>query len=113
MLRRVLVSGSMLLVCATAPACDLDIWGASEHVAQYDYSWMTEEEKAEAQKQALQEFHEIKMAQAKAAFLNRFKIKPDPSPDNSSKTQLKQEEPEAKAEPEGETTAGRPEEAKR
>lgn len=61
----------------SAAACDLEAFGAFEYMAQYDYSAMAEQQKQEAQQKALQEFHDKKMAEAKTAFLSRFKFKTD------------------------------------
>ncbi len=59
----------------SALACDLESFGAYEYLAQYDYFAMEDQQKQAAQQKALQEFHNKKMAEAKTAFLSRFKFK--------------------------------------
>jgi hypothetical protein len=74
MKRRVLLVGGMLAgAIVPAHACDLESAGAATYLAQYDYGEMAEQEKAAAQARILEEFHNMKMAEARAAFVGRFK----------------------------------------
>ncbi len=82
-LRHWLAGVALVASSGAATACDLESFGAWEYMAQYDYSAMEERQKAEAQERALQEFHDKKMAEAKTAFLSRFKFKTDDNAENA------------------------------
>lgn len=75
LLRRALLAGAMLAGTSLPMlACDLESEGAAEYLSQFDYSAMVEEERLAAERRALQAFHDMKMAEARAAFTRRFKV---------------------------------------